>query len=705
MMGSADGRPSPGRAAGPQGTLLALALTLASSTGVDAQTIWPLEPTSTDHPIGSTFGEFQGYAAAGYQHKGVDVLGRPMIDVDGDEDPNAPWVVTTVRGYVVELVESGDFNHAYNYATIWCPDDGLYYRYAHLQGGSFDPDFEDHHDDYEYGAATLVPAGHRIAKLVRFESGGGCELHHVHHDINDALDESRGAFEGDWIRPRLTPSPDTESPAIDAILFARDKSASGDLTAPWADFSPPAGGGSPKVSGKVDIVVKARDRDSAGLVHPGTETVWVHEAFWRTHRESSPPGSWKGTRALDRMPLEWGSAGNEGTLAWFSVSDSVSAGSWKSDGNYCKGTWLYLVVTDFVSGMPDLAGCWDTGPEGEGCHTVSVKLVDFAGNETIRSARVCIDRGAGCLPEATIRDAADDTGAIPYEGPGGTDSPDIAVNPGTQDEDVLRIGRPNVIRVTVWNLGAAEIPAGTELKVALTWTPGAAISPSPIPVGSASETVPSGGLAVGASRVVAFTWSPAATGDRFGVLTATLDLAGDPSQRIPIARWDDNRAGRSVLVLPVGDGGDSGVPSPRGILAPASASGEAGRPCRVDFWVHPFAPISGRALELRLDHGGTDPAIEGLRMDFVPGIVAGQVAGGSAAASGAKIRTIDGIRAAGRVELEDLRISEPVRVTLRFVPKGGARGRSSRAVIVERGRLPGHGEVSEIGRLTIPFVH
>jgi hypothetical protein len=86
------------------------------------------------------------------------------------------------------------------------------------------------------------------------------------------------------------------------------------------------------------------------------------------------------------MPTTWFSQGhNNASSAYFSVSKP-----WESEEDYCLETPLYAVVTNFVGGIPDKAGFWDTGKIPNGNYVVSVEATDFAGKTAVSSVNVCV---------------------------------------------------------------------------------------------------------------------------------------------------------------------------------------------------------------------------------------------------------------------------------------------------------------------------
>jgi hypothetical protein len=194
---------------------------------------------------------------------------------------------------------------------------------------------------------------------------------------------------GKFLNPlaSIVPHQDGEIPQVVSISFAVNNSGSDNNN--WAPLNAVGPQGCTVVSGQVDIVVDIRDRDRAGSNHPGTETLWVYNIRWRACPESDPDCPWNNTYSFNDMPVNWQNKNNEWTSAYFSVNSP-----WISDSDYCKKTSLYGVVTNFVGGIPDKAGFWDTGKIPDGNYIVSVEATDFAAKTVKSSAKVCVRNNA-----------------------------------------------------------------------------------------------------------------------------------------------------------------------------------------------------------------------------------------------------------------------------------------------------------------------
>jgi hypothetical protein len=357
--------------------ILVLLLLATLTAHTYAQHGWPIDPMNIEHPIGNSFGEldqFYGYCL----HTGVDILGTPRYTTDdnNDEDPTAPWVRVTVSGIVDEVFfDSADISEYHGLTTK--DQMGRIYRYWHLDYGSFHSNFTVADNNQKQ-----VTAGDQIAKLVRFDVNDDCEFHHLHYELQEG---------NNYLNPLagLTPHRDTTLPEIGGIFVAEDNSIS------WIQFQEDPQRACTIVHGKADIIFKYRDRDNTGSTLRGTATLGVYNLRWRACPDSKPDCPWLNTRAFDNMDISWGPGGNKAVLKATSLYSIRQPFLSDLDPFHCNpDTWLYAIVTNFSQGEPDPVGNWDTTTVCDGNYTVSVKAIDFAGNETTPySIKVCVQNG------------------------------------------------------------------------------------------------------------------------------------------------------------------------------------------------------------------------------------------------------------------------------------------------------------------------
>jgi hypothetical protein len=651
---------------------------------------WPIEPTNADHPMGNSFGEYEGDL-----HTGIDIMEPPMYDSVGVEDPAAPWVAVTVAGTINRFED--DASSLYNFTAVDADDpaDPAVYDYGHLEHGSYHVDYEDAYND-----GNPVAAGDRIAKIVRW---GNCDFHHLHHEI-----QIPG---GNFISPLadITPNPDPDPPEVDGLYVAQNN------TNPWVAFNPVAGSACTVVSGLADIIVKTRDFDDAGSSLGDILILGFHDVRWRACPDSDPDCPWIGTHRFDTTP--------SGTATLASRFFS-SASPWQSYSGYCGDGWYYPVVTNFVAGAADTAGAWDTAAAGDDSYSVSAEVSDFAGNTTVISRRACVQNTATCTAELVVRDATDDLGGIPYPGSNWWLSPDITANPGTPDQDVnINLDTPNPIDVRVWNYGSCDLVAGTTYDVCLGWGLPSGSVAHPLPaaqqIGCQTETVAAGGWAVGSSQTTTFTWTPASATvpDGHHCLIAWVDMPPDDSvQNTASVKWDDNRAQQNITFTPAPGPGDS-----------VSSS----------FWIIPQRMFKKRDVELTLRYSGNRPTLSKVRLHVGPGLAVDNIIGGvlvggyrgdkvvepcelkpdelhrlmcspwQESAKGGYTRVIDGFGPTGNLVLEGVRVmGEPVRVKVEvWTAEGAKKSDIADVEVVEHAILPGHERATEVGGLTVRFVH
>lgn len=667
---------------------------LLAPASVLGQHGWPVDPANSDHPLGNTTGEYY----YGLLHAGIDLMELPMYDSSDNVDPAAPWVIVTVAGDVTRL---DNLTGRYNF-TIVDPTDAAHpaeYWYGHLQKDSYSPDYVNAFD-----LGTTVSSGDSIAKIVRWNQ---CDFHHVHYELQDG---------NTYINPlaEITPNPDEDPPEVEEIFFAKDNSD------PWDQLNPVAAGSCAVVTSPADILVQFRDRDEAGASLGDIGEIGVYNMRWRACPDTNANCAWQNTRPFDTMPMAWYSATSAAVAAMFSKRTP-----WISNTSYCDAGWDYAIVTNYVGGMPDVAGKWDTTAITDGSYSVSAEVTDFAGNVTIINRRACVQNTSTCTTELTIRDNTEDQGAIPHFIRPWWYSPDITVNPGTPDEDHnVNLGVTNSIEVRVWNYGSCKLPAGATYDVCLGWGLATATVAYPLPpnqqAGCQTETVPAGAWEVGASRTTTITWTPDPSLVPVGsgyCLIAWVDMSpDDPVLDTPAVNFDDNRAQQNITFV--------AAPTP-------------GEPGFSSFWVNPQRMIKRRSLELKFRYSGNRTTLREVRLHVLPGLIVERVVGGSVVGvyqgdkpiepcdlkpeefhrmmcqswkDSSKLgytRVIGGIDPSGRLLMEGLHVTgEPVRMTLEVWSEDGVRkGEFVDIEVVENGILPGNKEVTPVGGLTIRFEH
>jgi len=199
---------------------------------------WPIEPSDQTHPIGNSGAELAN-GGSGF-HYGIDIM-----EDHHWPDTNAHWVVTKDQGKVV----SGNFTGCGTHCDMsLVAADGTTQKYIHLDELSFQTAIIT-----AYMNGTILPAGTHVGKVVEWN---GCTnhpghdyYHHLHFEILDTTGRLEPVL---W----LSPNTDTDGPFIEDVWFTNNDFV-GTLTAL------PQDGSSTIVQGKIDIIVKAFDRQFA----------------------------------------------------------------------------------------------------------------------------------------------------------------------------------------------------------------------------------------------------------------------------------------------------------------------------------------------------------------------------------------------------------------------------------------------------------
>jgi len=663
--------------------------------------------------MGQSFGEFQINEK---QHVGIDIMVLPMFDENDHVNFAAPWAIVTVAGKVrardqaIDDVECNDHLSRYCYISIepTDPSNPAVYYYRHLQ---VDP----------YGAypdlvikrivGDAVAVGDRIAKIAWWDSSG---FHHLHYEIKNGTA---------YLNPlaEIIPNPDTDPPHIEDIYFAVDDNDLPNPSADWTQFHPRAGGACTVVSGETDIIVEAGDRDDAGVSLGDLGQLWVYDMRWRACPDADPNCPWQNTRPLDIIPDTWKDSWNEHTRAQFSTRDPWTSSTWYDDPDPD-----YAIITNYVTGGVSDSGNWDTNAISNGSYSVSVELTDFAGNKTVLNRRACVENSPTpiCTTELTIRDNTDDYGAIPYVGRPFWESPDITSNPGTADEDKnILVDADNLIEVRAWNNGSCDLPAGTTYDVCLGWDLPSASVPHPLPasqqVSCTTETIGSGGWAVGTSRTTSITWHPTAAEVPSGLhcLVAWIDKSPDDEvQNTPSVVLDDNRAQQNITFVD--------APSPP-------------TPIYTSFWINPQDMMHGRSMAATFRYSRNQPTISRIRLHIPPELVLEEIIGGAVVGGyrgdpprelcdleseeahrllcepleehdlAGLTRVIGGIDPNGRIVLEGIEnVNQPLHLMLEVWSEESVRpGEFADIEIVEHGILEGYEVAIPVGGLTIKIEH
>jgi hypothetical protein len=364
---------------------------------------------------------------------------------------------------------------------------------------------------------------------------------------------------------------------------------------------------------------------------------------------------------------------------------------------------------------------------------VTVEVNDFAGNPTQANLRVCVCNPptTPCPGDLTIRDAADDRGAIPYLGPDASMSPDIAVNPAVPArKDLLLIDSDNTIEVTFWNFGCSDIPFGKSVDVSLGWggvtstSPATLIATKPVPA-------PAGGWPMASWGTVSFKWHvPLTMNPGPGVLKAWLDLGTDDRHldvaMAPTVKLDDNQAQRSITFVAPAIAGPGALPP----ATPPSAPPPPADPGDMAFYLIPMEGVTERVLEVSLVRPEERSRFFRINLHAGPGFSGGAIQGGRVlgdyrgqrpanleslplqeplswrrASTLGFTRTI-GITDAAPLRIDGVHLDRRVKLWIEAIPARGVKpGLVTEFRVVELGIPASYGEELELSVITLQFQH
>ena len=349
-------------------TILAIIL---PTEKLSAQLPWPVEPTSIDHPIGNSFGEFQEYGGSPYMHTGIDIL--------EDCAPNGPWI-RSVTGGPLTFTDAGAGSR-YNGVTIVTGN--TTFRYWHLDHNSITPDVMNAHNN-----GTPFAANTRISQIVDWTATLG-NFHHLHFDM------TRG---GNFINPLsdlvtggLLPEADSIKPEVEEIILCYNNSNT---------FLPKPATGCWIVDGDLDIIALLNDRDPpmpsiAMLGHIGIYRVeYSINELSGSGTHNIPPTE---LYQLDNFSTV-GSGGTETSIMFKNYSPNADSESeyWVNNGE----EYYYIVSNVGSTGDLDEAnGFWDTDGGGfpDGMYEINVTVYDFIGDSHTLKEIVCVQNNP--LPE------------------------------------------------------------------------------------------------------------------------------------------------------------------------------------------------------------------------------------------------------------------------------------------------------------------
>jgi len=318
---------------------------------------WPLMPLDEVHPLGNSWGEFQGGSGNGYFHPGIDVMGQAGAEVHAVRHG---WV----KGW----------------GTIW---NKYYYRLAVCDTNS---DFTDRAEGWLYAhidsslyhkqLGDEVQEGELIGYLVPFSD----DFNHCHF----ARISDTGAT---WMRfPDVTwwfiqnpltiirPNTDEDAPVIEnartnqKFAFCRNNTNNSYLSYD-------------SLVGEVDIIAKVYDKTGASTGNPIWDKLAPYEIDYSIKREDGwVVVPWK-------MAVQFSNALNDSFIDVV-YKDDDTCRSW---GLYMAREYYFVVTNtdgDSIIESTDTSGAWNTGLVGDTTYWVYVRASDVYGNTTLDSMLV-----------------------------------------------------------------------------------------------------------------------------------------------------------------------------------------------------------------------------------------------------------------------------------------------------------------------------
>jgi hypothetical protein len=324
---------------------------------------WPIEPSNESHPIGNSAGEL--HESGGSFHNGSDIM-------DDGFCTNGHGIFTVEAGNVsfFNISQGCDLQCE---ITIQLPDTNqTHHRYYHLCQMSIKQEY------IEEG--MFLAAGTLLGQVAQWT---GCPnypnhdfFHHLHFEVFGRSGQ---------VEPATRLNPRTErteaKPVIEDVLITTNDSL-GPLSIN------PVGPPRPVLTGQVDIVVKAYDRQfpTATQSHK-TGVLKLEYRLSGTHAE--PPKDKNGNPvAKNGSTMDLSTIPNVAVSSIYGLSHPIQS---KSD--YChldQDTYYYIVTNadPADSGKADKQYALDTTQYANGLYILWVTVRDTAGNEDRKTIQI-----------------------------------------------------------------------------------------------------------------------------------------------------------------------------------------------------------------------------------------------------------------------------------------------------------------------------
>lgn len=351
---------------------------------------WPVDSNASPYPIANTLGELvMNQNGLLYQHPGLDILVKPF------PEEGAPFAVVTTSGYVTWVnMSNEDSSDDDNFVRIQETDGMTTHDYEHLEYNSILAQIKIYANNTRAdrgnagSRAQMMPAGEPLAQI---HDSFVCDLDHLHYEIRRQDADGSEVL----VNPlkRISPVSDSDVPAIPKIFVARHNRPR------WQPFETVLEPQScVAVSGEVDIIVEAHDRDDSGSGIAGPNDVGLYRYEWRACPEGEPECEWVQSYGFETMNGAWGDPGASDISDRFSFEEP-----WKSEpeawlrsnagcpagdaGQDATAPSVFAIVTGKGGSRS-----WKTSSDryGPGTYDLSVKVTDIGGNTAIGKLKVCV---------------------------------------------------------------------------------------------------------------------------------------------------------------------------------------------------------------------------------------------------------------------------------------------------------------------------
>jgi len=216
-----------------------------------------------------------------------------------------------------------------------------------------------------------------------------CGFNHLHYGITRDFESINPLQE-------VVPEPDGQDPVISELHVVKHG------IEPLSEFG--LVNNCPTVSGAVDVIVEVSDEDDAGSSEKAAGNLGIYDLKWRACAVGNPNCNWLDTHKYDAMPVAWNDPTDTTFKERFSLYEpfptikeewSDVPEGWTGDPVDCDALPVPRTIM-FVA--KDGIATWSTQEKVNGAakykngpYTLSVKALDYVGNEDIYETTVCVN--------------------------------------------------------------------------------------------------------------------------------------------------------------------------------------------------------------------------------------------------------------------------------------------------------------------------